>query len=309
MSELRRRLEEYLSLRRSLGYKLTCAGRLLANFVSDLEESGLGVITTARAVEWACGPSNIAPNTAARRLGVVRGFAEFVRSYDPRTEIPTRTCLPYCSRRPTPYFYSLEDIGALLDAIAQLRIRSNPAFRRATIRTVFGLLAVSGMRHGEALSLDRRDFNRREGSLTLRESKFGKSRRIPLHVSTRAALLAYERIRDRACPRPKSAAFFVSMNGTRLLRQNVSQTFDRLRVHAGLSKRKPRPRIHDLRHSFAIRTLLDWYRSGVDVQTRLPLLSTYLGHADPSSTYWYLTAVPELVSVAVKRLEAIGRLR
>jgi integrase/recombinase XerD len=176
-------------------------------------------------------------------------------------------------------------------------------FMRSTYSTFFGLLAVTGMRVGEANALDRTDFDASEGVLTIRCTKFGKSREVPIHVTSQAVLRAYEQERNRIFPRPKSPAFFLSTNGTRLLRQNVSLIFACARHGAGLSQRKPRPRIHDLRHSFAVNTLCDWYRAGKDVEAQIPLLSTYLGHVNPSSTYWYLTAIPELVSLAAKRLE------
>jgi integrase len=177
-------------------------------------------------------------------------------------------------------------------------------FSRSTSSTLFGLLAATGMRVGEALALDRTDFDRHDGVLTIRCGKFGKSREVPLHPSAQAALRAYERERDRVIPRPTCLACFLSGKGTRLIRQNVNVTFWRVLRHAGLWDRNPRrPRIHDLRHSFAVQTLCDWYRSGANVETKIPLLSTYLGHVNPSSTYWYLTAVPELVGLAAQRLE------
>ena len=206
--------------------------------------------------------------------------------------------------RSIPYVYSTEDITALLSAADTLRT----PLRVATYRTLLGLLAVTGMRVGEAITLDERDFDRRRDVLVIRKTKFDKSREVPLHASTVQALERYLRHRNRLSPRRRTPSLFVSIAGSRLFYQNVHETFLKLVYKlvyaAGLGDRRPRrPHIHDLRHSFAIRTVLDWYRDDVDVEARLPLLSTYLGHIGPSSTYWYLTAVPELLEAATVRLE------
>jgi integrase/recombinase XerD len=195
--------------------------------------------------------------------------------------------------------YSAESLTALLAATDVLR----GPFRSATYKTLLGLLAVTGMRVGEAIALDDTDVDRRRAVLVIRKTKFGKSREVPLHASTVQALERYRRERDRFASRRRSPSFFVSTAGTRLFYQNVHELFLRLVYAAGLGDRRPRPTIHDLRHTFAIRTVLDWYRDDLDVEARLPLLSTYLGHIGPSSTYWYLTAVPELLAAATRRLE------
>jgi integrase len=301
MSPLQQTVEDYLALRRSLGYKLETDGRRLFNFAAFLDREDSPVITTRLALAWATRPAGISAQTAARRLAIVRRFAEFVCTLDPRTEVPPSDSLPYRKTRSLPYVYSRADVQALIRGIEVLRA---PRFRRSTFSTLIGLLVVTGMRVGEAIGLDRSDFDRRKGVLTIREGKFGKSREVPLHSTARAALRRYERERDRRCLRPDSLSFFISMAGSRLHRQNVSLTFTRVLRRAGLLDRKPRrPRIHDLRHTFAVNTLIDWYRAGLDVETQIPLLSTYLGHVSPSSTYWYLSAVPELVGRAAERLE------
>jgi integrase/recombinase XerD len=307
MSRLRQLADDYLVLRRSLGFKLKDDGRKLLDFVSFLRQEGSPFITTQLAVTWATRPSGVSPNTAARRLALVRTFAKFAIAHDPRTHVPPRECLPYRARRALPYVYSTEDIRALLTATLESRI---PSFWHTTSHTLFGLLAATGMRVGEAVGLDRGDFDPREGILTIRSGKFGKSREVPLHPTTHEVLRVYERKRDKTHPRPKSPAFFLNNAGNRPPRQNVSMTFSIALRKAGLSDRKPRrPRIHDLRHTFAVHTLCDWYRAGRDVEAQLPLLSTYLGHVNPSATYWYLTATPELVGLAARRLErAMGRL-
>jgi integrase len=303
MNELQKIAEDYLTIRRSLGYKLSGYGRLLSNFFSSLEDTKSPFITTELALAWATHPRNVTTNTAARRLAVVRGFAEFARTLDPRTEVPPRDCLPSRKTRPLPYIYSDADIGALMQGAKTLRA---PQFSRSMTSTLIGLLAVTGMRIGEAIALDHQDFDRCEGVLTIQAGKFGKSRELPLHATTQTALRAYEREREMAHSSPDSPAFFLSMKGRRLFRQNFSMTFTRVLRRAGLLERKPRrPRIHDLRHSFAVNTLCEWYRAGVDVEAGIPLLSTYLGHVGPSSTYWYLTGVPELLGLAAQRLERV----
>jgi integrase len=229
----------------------------------------------------------------------VRGFATYVRALDPRTEVPPVTLLPSKRPRGTPYLYSDADVQALMNAAhAALGL-----FKGATYHTLLGLLATTGLRVGEALALDQADWDSADGVLRLRHAKFGKTRQVPLHASTSAALTAYSRLRDRTFRPPRSPSFFVSRAGTRLHYKNVHLAFLRLVRTAGLSDRRPRrPRLHDLRHSFATHTLLDWYHAGVDVEARLPWLSTYLGHVGPASTYWYLTATPELVTIAHRRL-------
>jgi len=296
MTSVRQAAEDYLAMRRALGYALEQDGRRLIEFVSFLERFGHAHLTTDAALTWA----TTAPTTgaAARRLAFVRLFAKFLHAIDPRTEIPPQDLLFHSPSRKSPYVYSDGDVCALIRATRTLQ----GSLRPATYATLFGLLATTGMRVGEATGLDRADFESREGVLTVRGSK-GKSRHVYLHATARDALRAYARKRDRAFPRPKSPSFLLSEVGKCLLRQNVHETFLILLGRAGLVDRKPRrPRIHDLRHSFAIQTLEDWYREGVDVERRLPRLSTYLGHAGPASTYWYLSATPELLGLAAERL-------
>jgi integrase/recombinase XerD len=300
MTGLRALLRQYLQVRRALGYKLERAGRLLPAFVTFVHQAHAPFITTELALAWATQSPRGAPWWAAERLGLVRSFAEYVRARDPRTEIPPATLLPSKRPRGTPYLYSDADVRALMDAA---HISLAP-FKGATYRTLLGLLATTGLRVGEALALDQRDWDAAAGVLHLRHAKFGKARQVPLHPSTCAALTAYSGLRDRTFRPPRSPSFFVSRTGTRLHYKNVHLAFLRLVRTAGLTDRPPRrPRLHDLRHSFAMHTLLDWHHARVDVEARLPWLSTYLGHVGPSSTYWYLTATPELVTVAHRRLD------
>lgn len=300
LSLLRQAIKDYLALRRSLGSKLLVYDRLLSDFVTHLERRGHSVITAATAVEWAQQRAETSINNKARRLSAVRKFAEYVRTLEPRTEVPSAELLPGRWQRHPPRLYTQDEILALVNAARRIKGTLLPA----TYSTLIGLLAVTGMRVGEAVGLDCSDINKHEGLLVIRNGKFGKTREVPLHRSTLVALQAYADKRDRVIPRPRSPGFFISQAGTRLLRQCVGMKFVRLLRQVGLSDLpRSRPTIYQFRHTFAVQTLIGWYKAGADVQARLPSLSTYLGHVKPSSTYWYLTAVPELVCLAAQRLE------
>lgn len=301
-STLRDQLTDYLALRRALGYRLERPEKLLNQFLDHLERHSESVVTVTAALDWAQLPAEATSNWWAYRLGVVRGFVTYLHAIDPVHEVPPRGLLPQRPLRASPYLYSDTEIAALITATVTLRT----ALRRATFATLIGLLAVTGMRIGEAIGLDRDDVDLTGGRLVIRFGKFGKTRELALHPSTIDALHAYLRTRDRSAPRTGTPAFFVSTAGTRLLYCNVHNTFHRLVQHVGLQPRSgaSRPRIHDLRHSFAVKTMLDAYASGEDGQTRLTLLSTWLGHVHPRHTYWYLSAAPELMALAGQRLEA-----
>jgi len=293
---------DYLSIRRSMGYKFAYEGQLVGQFAAYLDAVGAERLTIAHALSWAKQPADAAPVWWAVRLGVTRGFARYLSAIDPATEVPPVGLLPEPSHRIVPYIYSDADIARLLEAAGRLA----PAHRADTYRTLIALISVTGMRAGEAVRLDRDDVDLDQGLLTIRNSKFGKSRQVPLHPTSVAALAAYARRRDERRPRPKSPSFFTSAIGTRLLRDNVSTVFPRLVRETGLqspNRRRP-PRLHDMRHTFAVRCVIGWYRAGVDVERRLALLSTYLGHVDPSTTYWYLSAVPELLELIAERIDA-----
>lgn len=295
-------LADYLALRRALGYRLDRPEKLLNQFLTHLEATGQDVVTVPLALEWAQLPSNGASNWWGYRLSVVRGFATYLHALDPSHEVPAADLLPQRPQRATPYLYSETEVAALM---AAARTLSSP-LRRATLATLIGLLAVTGMRVGEAIALDRTDIDLTTGRLLVRYGKFGKTRELWLHPTTLAALKRYQRLRDRAAPPTGTAAFFVSAAGTRLLYCNVHNTFHRLVKLADLTPRSAscRPRIHDLRHSFAVHAMIDAYTNGRDGQARLTLLSTWLGHVDPANTYWYLSASPELMTLAGLRLEA-----
>ncbi len=308
MSALGQAVDDYLLVRRVLGSKLESEARLLADFVAFVEAAGTTTVTTELAVAWAKLPGEDAhPSYLGRRLCAVRGFARHLQAFDPATEVPPAQLLPVRPCRAVPYLYSEADIAALIGAARSL----TPALRSATYQTLIGLLSVTGMRIGEAIRLDRDDLDWDEGLVTVWHSKFDKSRELPLNPSTLKALRAYASLRDRLCPAPKAPSFFASSAGTRLVYVTVQGTFARLARHAGLAARSERcrPRLHDLRHTFACRILLGWYRDGVDVDAHLPRLSTFMGHADPSGTYWYLSAVPELLSLAAERRDHIREVR
>lgn len=300
MTSLHNAVHQYLSIRRALGYKLAREGRWLLDFASFIEEHASSSITTELTLQWATQSTDASVRSWAKRLTMVRGFASYLHATDATHEIPSVDLLPCKAQRLTPYIYSPTDILALLQTCAQL---PGP-LRPHTYRTLLGLLAVSGMRVGEAIDLNRSDIHEHDKLVIIRSGKHGKSREVPLHHTTITALKVYAKKRDHIFRQPKSESLFISQSGQRLRHQNVWKTFARLRKRAGLERPDiPPPRIHDLRHTFAVTTLTRWYEEGVDVEPRLASLSAYLGHVSPSSTYWYLTATPELLALVTQRLE------
>lgn len=313
MIDYKAALADYLATRRAMGYKLAYQSQMLAQFVVYLDTIGAEHLMVEHAVGWAKQPADANRSWWAVRLSTVRAFARYLSALDPATEIPPSGLIPAQSHRAVPYIYGEDDVVKLLAAAGRL----TTAHRADTYQTLIGLVAVTGMREGEAVRLDRDDVDLEQSLLTLRNSKYGKSRQIPVHTRTVEALAGYVERRDARRPRrdgrlnrhaPSSASFFTSTTGTRLLRDNVSTVFPCLVRAAGIDwTGHPRPpRFHDMRHSFAVQTLIGWYRQGLDVEARLPLLSTYLGHVAPKSTYWYLTAVPELLELIADRLDAAG---
>jgi len=302
MTVLREALGDYLRIRRRLGFELVQEGRLLDGFVDFLEQTGAERITTELALAWATS-TRAHPHWHRRRLGIVRGFARYLATFDPSSEVPSKDLLPAHRPRVAPYIYSPAEIQALIAAAGRL----TPPLRASRHQTLIGLLASTGLRPGEALALDRQDVDLRHGALHVRAAKQNKQREVPLHPTTTRALREYARARDRRFPEPSTAAFFIGARGRRVPRGELNRTFTELIRQIGLEGRgrRRRPRPHDLRHSFAVHTLLDWYRAGEEVDHKLPLLSTYLGHVNPASTYWYLEAVPELLALISARLEGL----
>jgi len=307
MSALHTALDEYLAMRRALGHELRLAGHLLQQFLAFADQAGATYVTTDLALAWATQPAKVQPAEWARRLGIARQFAEYCAAQDPRTTVPPSGLLPNRYQRPAPYIYRDDEIARLLEAARQLP--SATGLRSHTYSTLFGLYAVTGMRCSEPLKLDRDDVDLANGILTVRGTKFGKSRYVPLHASARSALQDYAKCRDGLCRNPEGPGFFVSEAGTRLTHWSVRWTFVKLSHQIGLRGAGDRrgPRLHDLRHRLAVNTLVRWYRDGVDVERHLPELSTYLGHAHITDTYWYLTATPELLQYALLRVEASER--
>jgi integrase len=301
MTNLRSTLEKYLSMRKGLGYKYEHQTRRLADFVAFMEKHKATIITTKLTMEWATLPPDRHASWALR-LSDVRGFARHVANLDPRTEVPPAGILPGW-KRAKPYVYSDVEIGALL--AAALALPPQNGLRRWTYHTLFGLIAATGMRLSEAMGLERDDVDLNAGVLTVRLTKFGKSRLVPLHPTTSAALRSYANRRNSHLGPRCGSTFFVAEQGGRLLHQYVHRVFWRLSREIGLRSPGDRtgPRVHDFRHRFAIRTLLDWYREGKNVEPQLPVLSTYLGHTCVRDTYWYLSACPELMEEAARRLD------
>ncbi|MDP9120038.1 MAG: tyrosine-type recombinase/integrase [Acidobacteriota bacterium] len=303
MNPLRQALADYLIVRRALGFKLCSDGRALRRFVEYAEGRSASVITTELALGWAQEVTEVDPARWAKRLRMVRQFAQYCSAFQPNTEVPPKGLLPFRYRRQPPYLYSEGEILRLIEAAK--RLPSRTGLRAATYSTLLGLMAVTGMRMSEPIGLDRGDVDFSNGVITIRRSKFGKSRCIPLHASSQEALKRYQRLRDELCLHPQTPRFFLSERGTRVTERAMHGTFAKLSQEIGL--RRPSghrgPRLHDLRHTFAVQALLGWYRQGLDVERQLPKLATYLGHINTSSTYWYLSATPELLQRVVHQLE------
>lgn len=301
MSALSQAVQDYLEMRRALGYKLIEHGRVLPQFVAFLDQRDAPLITTALALQFATQPTHASVVWRHTRLAIVRGFAIYLRAFDARHEVPPANLLPATYCRAIPYLYSDAEIDALMHAARGLR----PALRAATCETLIGLLSVTGMRISEACWLDRSDVELAARRLTIRRAKNGRSREIPLHPSTVTALEGYAHVRDRLCPDPVDSAFFLSKTGARLSPQRARQSFDQLRRATGLDRDTlgRHARIHDIRHTFVLRTLVSWYREERDIEPQLPLLSTFLGHVEPKHTFWYFEATPDLLALAAERLE------
>jgi integrase/recombinase XerD len=303
MSGLHGKLEEYLAVRRAMGFKMERHEKLLGQFTGFLDANGESVVTIENTVAWAALPAGARTRWHALRLSMVRGFAVWLNAADPAHQVPPGRMISYGGRGIVPYLYTDEEITALAREAGRL---SGP-LRAATFQTLVRLLAVTGMRVGEAIRLDRGDYDPAAGVLTVRDTKFGKSRHLPLHPTAVAGLNEYLRLRDEIMPAPPSPALLLTARGCRLRYERTWETFHALTASAGLKPRSTacRPRIHDLRHSMAVATLLAWHRSGADVQAMMPRLSAYLGHADPRHTYSYMSAAPELLALAAGKLQAL----
>lgn len=306
MTSLQDAVEEYLEFRAALGYQIPKAATQLRTFVTFLKRNGTDFVTIPLALGWAHRSRSAQPATWAERLGVVRRFAAWRSLTDPRTQVPPQGLLPHRRRRKPPYLYSDGEIERIVAEAA--RLPSARGLRGATFATLFGLLAATGLRLGEALALDVPDVDLENGILAIRKGKFGKARFTPLHESVRLALARYAATRDRLLPQQSITAFFVTESAARIRHAMAEWTFAKVSAAIGLRPPLPRgrtgrgPRLHDMRHRFAAARLLAWYRTGVDVERELPKLATYLGHVHVRHTYWYLEAIPELLQLATQRL-------
>ena len=304
MKTLGRHLSNYLTLRRQLGFKFYVEASYLRSFVGFARKLGAKFISTDLALQWATLPGNITQKQRAKRLGVVRGFAQYLTAFEPRTEVLSAKLIPARTFRPEPYLYKEGQVNQLIMAARQ--IDPGHKIKGLTLSTLLGLLAVTGMRVGEALALERTDVDFTEALVTLRFSKGNKTRLVPLHPSTAQALEQYSRTRDKLYPQPVTPNFFVWERGARLSYQVAWEWFREAGCQAGLRPLgggRGGPGIHSLRHCFAVRTLLNWYRRDADVDTRLPELATFLGHGHVTDTYWYISAAPELLALATRRWE------
>ncbi|MGH2840332.1 MAG: tyrosine-type recombinase/integrase [Solirubrobacteraceae bacterium] len=302
MSALARHLDDYLRLRRLLGHKLDDAARQLPWFIDALDATGQEYVTVTAVLGWALDREWPAGSTVpGHRMVAARGFARYLAGIDPRTEVPPPGLIRIPRSWRPPFIYTDDDVLALMDA-ARRSLRER--LSAATYETLLGLLATTGLRIGEALRLDRDDVNIADGLLVIRRSKFGKSRQVPLQPSAMEALERYQHRRRQLSPHPATDSVFVSLRGTRVIYESVWTTFRRLCDQAAVGSDAPNaPTLHDFRHSFAVRTLLDWYRAGLDVQAQLAWLSTYLGHGEPRYTYHYLSAAPELLAHAARLVD------
>lgn len=299
MNELRELVTKYLLVRRAMGFKLVITEQMLERYLGFMEEHRYRSQNLENTLEWA--NTGKTPEVRSRLLSVVRVFARWARAFDPTMELVPAHLVQAQTHRAIPYIYTPEEVAALMGCAARLP----QLFRAHTYWTVLGLLSCTGMRVGEVLRLQRGDVE--EGLVHINESKFGKSRVIPVGPDTSRALENYARLREAKFPVPVTEAFFVSLSGTRLHYANVQHTVHQFTLDAGIEaiSKDHRPRIHDLRHTFAVHTLRDAYLTGQDPARILPILSTYLGHASIENTYWYLEAEPGLLNAAAGLLPSL----
>ena len=304
MDNLQTAVQDYLRLRRALGFQLNDPERYLRQFVSFLESRQVSTLTAALAVEWATSKRSVQPAHQAARLRAVRSFAKYYSGIEPNTEIPSVGVIPHRPQRAIPYIYSPEEVTTILQTAAGLSHRSE--LSRQTVVTVLAILSVTGMRIGEVMALNQDDVDFCDANLYINRTKFGKSRIVPVQRSTAMALAEYGELRDKVLGRRRTSnAFFATGEGRRAIQHTIRHAFVRITKQIGIrgSDAPTGPRLHDFRHTFAVQTLIRWYRQGLDAEREFPKLSTYLGHRHWSDTYWYLTAVPELMALATRRLE------
>ena len=298
---LRAAVSFYLQSRRALGFALKSQGALLANLVRHARAvDHRGPLTVELALNWTQVPPPTHSRRRARRLEVVRHFARFWAAFDPRTQVPPAGLFGPAYRRVPVHIYTAAELAALLAAARQL---ASPQSREPqTFSTLLGLLACTGLRISEALQLKLADWDPTPAVLTIRQAKFGQSRYVPLALSAAATLNAYLRARAQAFPKAKSDALFLNRRAQPLAYRQAGETFAGLRQQLGWHQQQPRPRLHDLRHTFTVQCLLGWYRQGQEeLNAKILSLAVYLGHRNIRHTYWYLTAVPELLRLGSAR--------
>ena len=311
MSDLRESLAQYLAIRRGLGFALRVPEHILGKFVSFAEREDASHITTNLVLRWVDEPNSKASlDTKASWVSMIRCFATWLAAYDPLTQIPPHGLIPGRFRRKRPYIYTEAEIVRIVQQAS--RLPSRRGVRALTYSSYFALLATTGMRMSEAIALDHADVDLHEGVLTVRHTKFKKTRLVPVHETTSEALRHYMRHKKRLLGPSDATALFVSERGTRITQFSTRYNFALVSQQIGL--REPPggfrhgkgPRLHDMRHRFAVRTLIDWYKAGLDVEREIPKLATYLGHVHVNDTYWYIEAVPELLQLATERLARQG---
>jgi integrase len=301
------RVKAYLLYRRGLGYQLKSEGQLLGQFAEFADQSGhRGPVTTELALRWARSTSGTERLYWARRLEVVRCLARHLAPMEPGTEIPLRGLLGPAHRRTTPHIYSDAEIAGLMTSAR--RLHPTDGLRPRTYETLIGLLAAAGLRISEALHLARGHVDWDRGWLCVRQTKFRKTRWVPLHPTATAALRAYAELRDRTFPHCDPDRFFVNDRGLPLPYSTIRTVFRGLCNGLRIAGSRRRPRLHDLRHTFACRRIELWSEAGMDVTHAITALSTYLGHAKVTDTYWYLTATPDLMARAAAQFERFDAL-
>jgi integrase len=304
MKSLQDHLAEYIAARRALGTRLQEPAQTLLQFIKFLARKRSACITTPLALEWSQQSKNVQRATWARKLSMVRQFARWVHAVEPRHQVPPPRLLNVRHRRNPPHIYSDEQIRSLM--VAASRLGSSTRMKGLVLQTIIGLLAATGLRPGEAFALEKADVDLQTGMLNIRESKFGKSRQVPIHSSTIASLERYARRRNRNLRGSDDPHFFLSDRGAALVPGAVRRWFCKISRSCGLRGQVPGhrcgrgPRLQDLRHTFATKRLVEWYRTGENVAIQLPKLAAYLGHSSVICTYWYIQAVPELLALATE---------
>ncbi len=305
MKTLKQGIVDYVTMKRAMGFSFYPQEQKLNSFCIFLKNKKR--ITSALAQKWALAGNEKPDWWSANKLSVLRGFAVYWKTIDANTELWSENLWPIRYKRKNPYIYSETEIQRLLQGCEELKPEGS--LRPKMFKTLFGLIATCGLRLSEALQLQKKDVDLKNGVITIRRTKFNKTRILPVHSTTVKMLADYAVDREKFCAKYLSNHdrvdyFFISNDETPITNGVAEWTFDKIALKCGIRKQPRRgPRLHDLRHTFVVRTLENCYREGKDVEALLPVLSTYVGHAQPGSTYWYMTITPELMSLASDRLD------